>query len=210
LADTHEVFRIARGPNVWAPPDWANASPDGTFSNRWDDPEGHYRVVYASSQRLGCFVETLARFRVDPTLAAELATIAGADDFYPLGHISPDWFHDRNIGRALLHGNYADISSAEWVQKLRTKMLPYLKDLKLNDFDAADLQSSHNRKITQRVSRIVYEENYDGILYLSKHGNDLRNWAIFEPFKLTPHGQDPVRPGDPDFLKACELLSLTP
>jgi hypothetical protein len=45
------------------PPDWASAEPDGTFGNRFDDPDATYRVLYASSQRLGCFVETLARFQ---------------------------------------------------------------------------------------------------------------------------------------------------
>jgi hypothetical protein len=38
-------------------------------------------VLYASSQRLGCYLETLARFRVDLTLYAELSEIDGEDDF---------------------------------------------------------------------------------------------------------------------------------
>ena len=49
----------------------------GTFGNRFDDPDGTYRVLYASSQRLGCYLETLARFRVDLTLYAELSEIDG-------------------------------------------------------------------------------------------------------------------------------------
>ena len=61
-------------------PDWASAGPDGTFGNRFDDPDATYRVLYASSQRLGCFLETRARFRVDPKLLTELAEIAGEDD----------------------------------------------------------------------------------------------------------------------------------
>jgi len=65
------IHRLGRKPDPWAPPDWASAGPDGTFGNRFDDPDATYRVLYASSQRLGCFVETLARFRIDPTLLAE-------------------------------------------------------------------------------------------------------------------------------------------
>ena len=65
------IYRLGRKPDPWAPPDWALAGPDGTFGNRFDDPDATYRVLYASSQRLGCFVETLARFRIDPTLLAE-------------------------------------------------------------------------------------------------------------------------------------------
>jgi hypothetical protein len=50
--------------------------------NRFDDPMGVYRVLYASSQRLGCFIETLARLRKDVSFVADLALIwNGEDDF---------------------------------------------------------------------------------------------------------------------------------
>ncbi|MCZ7537423.1 MAG: hypothetical protein M5T61_16945 [Acidimicrobiia bacterium] len=50
---------------------------DGTFGNRWDDPEGLYRVLYASSLRVGCYIETLARLRPDPAVVAALEAIEG-------------------------------------------------------------------------------------------------------------------------------------
>ena len=68
------IHRLGRKPDPWAPPDWASAGPDGTFGNRFDDPDATYCVLYASSQRLGCFVETLARLLDSasiPTLLAE-------------------------------------------------------------------------------------------------------------------------------------------
>jgi hypothetical protein len=46
------VFRLGRRPDAWQPPDWFLAQSDGTFGNRFDDPDGYYRVLYASSQRL--------------------------------------------------------------------------------------------------------------------------------------------------------------
>lgn len=85
MVPSGEIYRLGRKPDPWAPPDWVWADLDGTFGNRYDDPQSTYRVLYASSQRLGCFLETLARFRVDPKLAAELAEIQGEDDFQPLG-----------------------------------------------------------------------------------------------------------------------------
>ena len=48
-------------------------------------------MLYASSQRLGCYLETLARFRVDLTLYAELSEIEGEDDFTPLGRVPLAW-----------------------------------------------------------------------------------------------------------------------
>ncbi len=74
-----KVYRLAREPDPWDWPDWAFAGPDNTFGNRWDDPEGSYRVLYASGKRLGAFVETLARIRRDPKLEAGLAAVAGPE-----------------------------------------------------------------------------------------------------------------------------------
>ena len=94
------IYRIGRKPDPWSVPDWASAGPDGTFGNRFDDPEGMYRVLYASSQRLGCFLETLGRFRVDSKLLAELAEIEGEDDYCPLGEVPLEWIEKRIMGVA--------------------------------------------------------------------------------------------------------------
>jgi hypothetical protein len=81
------LFRLGRKPDPWNPPDWSRAQPDGTFGDRFDDPQGNYRVLYAATQRVSCFVETLARFRPDLSLIAELHAIAGEDDYVPLGTV---------------------------------------------------------------------------------------------------------------------------
>jgi hypothetical protein len=86
------LFRVGRDDEAWAIPDWAYAKEDGTFGNRFDDPMGVYRVLYASSQRLGCFIETLARFRVDVSFVADLALMEnGEDDFTAFGTVRRAW-----------------------------------------------------------------------------------------------------------------------
>ena len=57
-------------------------------------------MLYASSQRLGCYLETLARFRVDIKLYVELGEITGDDDFVPLGVVPREWAEKRTIGAA--------------------------------------------------------------------------------------------------------------
>jgi hypothetical protein len=89
------IYRVGRGADAWQAPDWSWASLDGTFGNRFDDPESLYRVLYASSQEVSCFIETLARFRPDLTLLAELAEIEGEDDFSPSGEVPSDWIANR-------------------------------------------------------------------------------------------------------------------
>lgn len=69
------LHRVGRRPDPWAWPDWSRADPDGTFGNRYDDPRGEYRVLYASSDRRGAYLEVLARYRADPAVQRELGEI---------------------------------------------------------------------------------------------------------------------------------------
>jgi hypothetical protein len=112
------IHRLGRKPDPWSAPDWASAGTHGTFGNRFDDPEGMYRVLYASSQRVGCFLETLARFRVDLKLRAELAEIEGEDDYCPLGEVPLEWIEKRMMGVATASGEDADICSSEMDQPI--------------------------------------------------------------------------------------------
>ena len=131
------IFRVGRRPNPWQPPDWSLAGPDGTFGNRFDDPDGTYRVLYASSQRLGCYLETLARFRVDLTLYAELSEIAGEDDFTPLGHVPPAWAKPRMLGSAEHDGKYADLYGSDWIGLLRRNLPADCLELGITELDAS-------------------------------------------------------------------------
>lgn len=79
------MFRVARAVDPWAWPDWRR-SYRGTFGNRWDDPDGMYRVLYANSTRFGAMVETLARFRPD------LEVVAGRREIDDSEAVTPgDW-----------------------------------------------------------------------------------------------------------------------
>ncbi|HEV8525718.1 MAG TPA: hypothetical protein VGQ71_14580, partial [Terriglobales bacterium] len=139
---------MARKPDPWAPPDWVWLGEDGTFGNRFDDPRGMYRVLYASSQRVGCFLESLARFRIEPTLLAEFSEIEGEDDFYPVGTVPLDWFSIRIMGSATVSGDYADIGSSEWISRIRLRLIPLFAEFGLEEFDASTLQKTHPRSLT--------------------------------------------------------------
>jgi hypothetical protein len=178
------IFRIARKPDPWQAPDWSRANPDGTFGNRFDDPEGYYRVLYAASQKLSCFLETLARYRSDLSLLAELHEIEGEDDFFPLGVVPGEWRDGRLLGTAAVEGNYADIFAAEWIALLRHRLAGECLRLGLSDLDASVLQSHALRRLTQFASLEVRQRGYAGIYYRSRYGYDSENWALFEPFQI--------------------------
>ena len=82
-----------------------------------------YRVLYASSQWLGCFIEILARFRVDASFVADLALMDnGEDDFTAFDTVRRAWIKGRCIGTANVEGEYADIYALGWVSHLRTAL----------------------------------------------------------------------------------------
>jgi RES domain len=202
------IHRIARKPHPWQPPDWSRANPDLTFGNRFDDPEGYYRVIYASSQKLSCFLETLARFRADLSLVAELNEIEGDNDFFPLGMVPRQWCDERLVGSAHAEGNYADIYGAAWIAYLRHRLAGECLLLRLNDLDASLLQRSAPRRLTQLASLEAWRQNFDGIYYRSRYGHDLENWALFEPFRISPTTSQPVAADDQTFMEALRILEL--
>ena len=100
------LYSVGRAPDAWAWPPWEYAGEDGTFGNRYDDPRGEYRVLYATWQRGGAFIETLVRYRPDPALIAVSEHIAldpeDAEAFPTLapGVVPADWCATRAIGTA--------------------------------------------------------------------------------------------------------------
>lgn len=204
---TESVYRVARYPDAWQLPDWSRAK-DGTFSNRFDDPESEYRVLYASSQQVSCFVETLARFRPDLTLLEELKAIEGEDDFLPIGEVPLNWCSKRVIGTASAEGNYADICGAEWIAILRRKLASECLRLGFPDLDAAALQSSSPRTLTQLVSRMVYDMGLPGVYFRSRYGQNLENWALFEPCRIRDMKSSRVGVDHPALVEALRILGL--
>lgn len=212
-----QVFRLGRRPDPWAWPDWAFAEPDGTFGNRYDDPQGIYRVLYASTQRIATFVECLACFRPDIEVIAELDAIAGEDgDEEPpdAGVVPSDWVEQRCIGIGRLVGDHADIGHHESLAELRSALAPRVVHYQLPDLDAATLRLTAPRAFTQEVSRYVFDRTVDGvrrwngISYLSKHGDDLTNWATFEPVMPDIIGVNECAADDVDLAAALELHGL--
>ena len=211
------LHRIGRKPDAWRPPDWAYVNDDKTFGNRFDDPEGYFRVLYASSTRLGCFIETLARFRKAPAstdLAQSLHEISNAtSDFTAPNTLPGSWLSKRVMGfAARIGGKYAPIYSAEWLSYLRRKFERELISSGLVEPGKADfdlhLLMSQNRSLTQRAANVIYRMGYNGVCYQSRHGTDLMNWALFEPFQIDQIENSSLGLADQDLMEAVKRLDL--
>ncbi|MBV9322862.1 MAG: RES family NAD+ phosphorylase [Chloroflexi bacterium] len=212
------LYRVGRTPNAWAWPDWRFLGPDGTFGNRWDDPDGIYRVLYACSQRVGAFVETLARFRPDLEVVAGLLEIDGSDDGSPPGAVPRSWLDTRACGEATVEGVFADVGEARSLTVLRIALAVRALYYGLADLDGATIRVSAPRRFTQEISRFVYESDdagkrFTGIRYLSRLGNQFVNWAIFEPppdidSPLQTMSSDAIQAEDPDLAEAGRILDI--
>jgi hypothetical protein len=206
------LYRLGRQPDPWAWPDWSYAAPDGTFGNRYDDPGGSYRVLYASSQRVGPLLETLGRFRPDLEVLAELDRIEGDEE--PPAAVPRTWLDGRLIGEATVEGRFVDVGDTASLATLRTALASAAIRHGLDEIDAATIRLRAPRAFTQQASRYIYELGaFAGIRYRSRLGDDVVNWAIFEP---APNSQTPlvvttsaaIQGDDPDLCAALELLGL--
>ena len=213
------VFRLARAPDPWAWPDWSQAGLDGTFGNRWDDSEGEYRVLYASSTRFGALLETLARFRPDLAVVAGLLEIEGEDDALAAGTVPSEWFERRLMGVGELAGEYAEIGAASSLATIRSQLAEKALQHGLEDVDAGAIRAAAPRGFTQEVSRLVYGSRTEdgeplaGIRYRSRLDDDTDNWAVFEPARGAPAplralDAEPVRSSDPDVTRTLNVLGL--
>lgn len=185
-ADTR-VWRIGFRPEPWAWSGWEWAT-EGRFPGRWDDLHGNFRTVYAGSSLL----EVLAGFRRDARLAAELDEIVEDDEdriLHPTvapAKVPREWLDARAVASADLAGVYCAATDSRSVAVLYPHFVGLSLRLGLADFDAAALKDARPRQLTQAVAAWLYETtDADGVTFASRHGDDLRLWAVFE------------RPGDP-------------
>ena len=193
------------------------AGEDGTFGNRYDDPAGEYRVLYAASQRVGAFLETLARFRREPALQAAMAEI-DQDPEYPTldpGLVPKEWLTARCIGTASHAGPFADVGHSDSIAHLRAMLAALLVRHGLDDLDAGDLRRRAPRRFTQEISRYVFEHGRDasgtqllGICYRSRLGDELVSWAIFEGTEPDDRISHPISSDDPDLRRALNMHQL--
>lgn len=132
-------------------------------------------------------------------------------DNFPSGVVPKDWLTKNLLGSARLisHPGCADICSATWIHRLNAVLGPELAKLGISALDASMLYQAKYRHLTQLVSKFVRSEHYGGIYYRSRWGNDIDNWAIFEPWNLDRDLASPIAPNDPDLVSAMRYHSLT-
>jgi hypothetical protein len=215
--------------DVFAPPDWSWAQPDGTFTNRFDDPgayhgipvEERFRVIYCATKPAGAFGEMTAHFRKSTATLAGLEEIE--DDEEPVdpelrgGVVPEEWRLKRHLGSTRLDDSliFADFTDGQTLTILREELAGLLARFGLEDFDLSVI-TSNQRRVTQEAARFVYELGgpgsmaLAGIRYVSRLNTKWELWAIFADRVIHEPNEvlGTIRQDDPGLAEAAAVLGL--
>lgn len=121
------------------------------------------------------------------------------------GELAFNWCEGRRICSARMRGCFAVPGHHESLPTLRQQFLELARSCGCQDLDAGAIRDA-KRELTQPILAWIYtlrsEDNQpgDGIEYLSRHGNHLALWAIYErgqtesPPQVTDRDDRPVTP----------------
>lgn len=213
---SQRVWRVGYLPQPWEWADWRWAGARGRFTGRWDALEGGlYRTVYAGETLRACLIELLAPLRPDPELVSAMEEVeederdAAEHPTAPAGAVDIDeWVSLRCATSADLEGRFCMVTASETIAALRPHFIAQAREVhSLKDFDAAALKDARPRELTQAVSQHLWElkdstgdDVCHGVEFLSRHGDDLVLWAVFE------------RPGDGQIsplIRNIEYVTMT-
>ncbi len=227
--DPGAVWRVGYAPNPWAWTPWVYANEDTRlFPGRWDDQQGQFRTIYTADSLLGCFLEMLAVERPQPKLTALLEEIEDDDGSigrHPEaadGEVGYAWLDGRMYGRAMQRGRYCEVTHSTTVSTLALRYPLAVHGISPKDFDVSMLKTVKTRPLTRSIARWLYDlydndgPRVDGVAFSSRHGDDMKMWAVFErpddtgvsPLIAPTSDPVPVAPDLPELVEAFRLLGL--
>jgi hypothetical protein len=118
------------------------------------------------------------------------------------------------MGSATLDASFCDIGHSDSLAHLRVALAARLLHYRLDDLDAGDIRARAPRRLTQEIGRYVFERSVDGapvfsgIRYASRLGDELTNWAIFEPHEPRHRDVDEIALDDADLVAVLSAYNL--
>ncbi|UAJ81757.1 RES family NAD+ phosphorylase (plasmid) [Leifsonia sp. ZF2019] len=223
------VWRVGFEPDMWAWTPWQFATDEGLFNGRWDDQLGQFRTLYTSDSLLGCFLELLSKLQPSSTVEAALDDFDDDDGSvgkHPeggRGEVGLRWLEDRLFGDAEQYGRYCFITHSDSLAALKAGYRFDRHDIAPADVDSAMLKDARDRDLTRSIAHWIYDlrdadrnEFVDGIEFRSRHGDEIRMWAVFERAddaqgsrQIDPQGTPQrVAPDTVELLEAFDRLGL--
>jgi hypothetical protein len=217
-------------PDPWAWTPWVYAEDQGLFNGRWDDQQGKFRTLYSSNRLLGCLLELLGRLKPNEALFDALDAMADDDPDgtaahpgTPVGELDWTWLEGRAIAKGRQAGRYCEITHSETMSELTSAGVFRRLNIPDHGVDVTLLKDARNRVTTRTVARWLYDQRdrerrvlVDGIAFGSRHGDDLRMWAVFSrddtsdssPLIAAIGEPEPLTPENPYLLEAFRRFGL--
>lgn len=187
--------------------------------NRFDSISGSFGTLYFGTTLEVCFAETLARLRPK----AKLNLIAGEEwrtnNWMESVSIPADWRHRRIAIRAMIDNKlpFVDIDHPETLAELNThsELMAGLLPYGVNELDLGTV-TGKDRRPTRYISEYLYSMNdaqnhpmWNGIRYVSRHGEGRECWAIFDHAPLKEIERMSIERTHPELLAIASLYGLT-
>lgn len=178
--------------------------------NRFDTPDGG--VLYCATTAVGCYAETLARFR--PSAAVGLAAQEDDPEFVICGGVPADWRHRRvRVSVALVEPlPFLDVEAPQTHEFLTTELADRLTPLGVTVLDVAQVRGP-NRLITRAIATWAFGVlnddgfRYAGIRYMSRLG-DHECWAVFQGNEVQERSRATITTSDPDLTAVADQFGL--
>ncbi len=215
------IWRIERTePNarVLQRPDPANdANPLG--GNRFDSFSGNYGTLYFGTNLETCFAETLAEFRLELQLKVFADPDSKTMDWLRPATVPANWRILRVAVRARIDSDLAfvDINHPTTLAELNThpELMAELSRYGVNDLDLGTV-TGKDRRLTRCIAEHLYfmtdgdgQPLWNGIRYMSRHGEGRECWAVFDHAPLNELERAPIERSHPELLKVAALYGLT-
>lgn len=212
IAPPASLYRVARSDSAlrFSPIDPADVPLPGA-GNRFDVPGGG--VLYCATRPIGCYAETLARFR--PSSAVRAAVLDEDPQFMICGGVPADW-RARRVKVSIETVDalpFLDVEHERTHEFLTTALAREMAALSVPVTDVSVIRGP-NRLITRAIAGWSFSATdedgnlaYGGIRYISRLG-DHECWALFEGTGLRETGRDTIARTDPALQEVARTWGL--
>lgn len=208
----NQLFRVAR---LDSPLRFAQIAPADVplprAGNRFDVPGG--RVLYCATDPVGCYAETLARFRPSATVRA---AVQDEDPYFMVcGGVPADW-RARRLTVTVEPVNalpFLDVEHEQTHEFLTGELAREMAALSVPIIDVSVVRGP-NRLITRAIAAWAYSTTdddgnytYSGIRYKSRLGNH-ECWAIFDGTDIRETSREPITRDNPALQSIAHTWGL--
>ncbi|MBJ7330655.1 MAG: RES domain-containing protein [Solirubrobacteraceae bacterium] len=196
--------RVCRIGHVSAPRDYVRHA-YCSWQHRFDDPLHDYRTLYCAEQPITCLREVLGDLRPNTKARADFMEFQRAQGIHPdevrepANEVTARWRQENALAPGVVRrtGRLADLGNRRLLEQLATAHAFVLAEHGMHQLDLTNI-TSKNRRVTQEISRDLYEHGAAGLLFRSNH-DGARCRAVRrtrrDAASQTGHPDDPRSPG---------------